>query len=55
MASECNVKVFCRVRPLNASEQERGDTVIVKFPTEETVVLSVNDVLVPIHCYMLSP
>ncbi|XP_062313229.1 kinesin heavy chain-like [Osmerus eperlanus] len=39
-ASECGVKVMCRFRPLNESEQSRGDKYIPKFKGEDTVVIT---------------
>lgn len=41
-ASECGVKVMCRFRPLNESEQSRGDKYIPKFKGEDTVVITVS-------------
>lgn len=42
MANECNIRVMCRFRPLNDSEEKSGSKVIAKFPndTEDTVILS---------------
>jgi kinesin family protein 5 len=42
MASECSVKVFCRVRPLNKSETERGDQVATTFRGDETILIGVG-------------
>jgi kinesin family protein 5 len=38
-ASECNIKVVCRFRPLNDSEEKAGSKFIVKYPqnTEDCV------------------
>ena len=36
MANECNIRVVCRFRPLNESEEKSGSKVIVKFPNNET-------------------
>ena len=41
-ADECNIKVICRVRPLNAAEERSGSQSIVKFPTEDTVSVAVS-------------
>lgn len=43
-ASECNIKVVCRFRPLNDSEEKAGSKFIVKFPsnTEEGVSIAVS-------------
>jgi len=32
MASECGIKVYCRFRPLNESEEKAGSKFIAKFP-----------------------
>lgn len=42
MANECNIRVMCRFRPLNESEEKSGSKVIVKFPSdaEDTLILS---------------
>uniref|UniRef100_A0A915K652 Kinesin-like protein n=1 Tax=Romanomermis culicivorax TaxID=13658 RepID=A0A915K652_ROMCU len=34
---ECGIKVFCRFRPLNKSEEESGSPFIAKFPAEDSV------------------
>ncbi|XP_022079908.1 kinesin heavy chain-like isoform X1 [Acanthaster planci] len=36
-ADECNIKVVCRVRPMNNSELASGSVVAVKFQNEDTV------------------
>lgn len=36
--SECNIKVVCRFRPLNDSEEKAGSKFIVKFPSTEDCV-----------------
>ncbi|BFZ02552.1 hypothetical protein BsWGS_05591 [Bradybaena similaris] len=36
-ASECSIKVICRVRPLNESEERAGSKFVLKFPTDESV------------------
>lgn len=35
MANECNIRVMCRFRPLNSSEEKIGSKISVKFPNEE--------------------
>lgn len=35
--SECSVKVFCRVRPLNKAEEASNSKFVPKFPSEETI------------------
>lgn len=41
--SECNIKVVCRFRPLNDSEEKAGSKFIVKFPqnTEDCISIAV--------------
>ena len=41
MANECNIRVMCRFRPLNESEEKSGSKLVVKFPkdTEDTVII----------------
>ena len=41
-ASECNIKVVCRVRPLNESEEKAGSKFVLKFPTEDSISLGVS-------------
>ncbi|KAL8577573.1 hypothetical protein ACOMHN_044253 [Nucella lapillus] len=36
MADECNIKVVCRVRPLNNSEEKAGSKFMLKFPTDDS-------------------
>ncbi|XP_013089022.1 kinesin heavy chain-like isoform X1 [Biomphalaria glabrata] len=36
-ASECNIKVICRVRPLNESEERAGSKFVLKFPTDDSI------------------
>ena len=42
MANECNIRVVCRVRPLNDSEERSGSKICLKFPkhAEDTLILS---------------
>jgi kinesin family protein 5 len=42
MANECNIRVMCRFRPLNKSEELIGSKMIVKFPSdsEDTAILN---------------
>jgi len=35
--AECNIKVVCRVRPLNESEEKAGSKFVLKFPSEDSV------------------
>jgi hypothetical protein len=41
-ADECNIKVVCRVRPMNNSELASGSVVAVKFQNEDTVSMGVS-------------
>lgn len=41
-ASECNIKVVCRFRPLNDSEVKMGSKYIAKFPSDDCVGISVS-------------
>ena len=42
-SGECNIKVVCRFRPLNDSEEKAGSKFIVKFPsTEDSVSIGVS-------------
>jgi kinesin family protein 5 len=34
---ECNIKVVCRVRPLNQTEEKAGSKFILKFPTDDSI------------------
>ncbi|CAM9541384.1 unnamed protein product [Lampetra fluviatilis] len=38
-AAECNIRVVCRVRPLNEAEQNRGDRAGLRFQGHDTVLL----------------
>ncbi|XP_063715858.1 kinesin heavy chain-like isoform X2 [Symsagittifera roscoffensis] len=38
--SECSIKVVCRVRPLNNSEKERGDSCVISVPSDEQISVS---------------
>lgn len=39
--SECSIKVICRVRPLNESEERTGSKFVLKFPTDESISIGV--------------
>ena len=41
-ASECNIKVVCRVRPQSGGEVQQGGLMIVKFPANDTIIHSVS-------------
>jgi len=36
-AEACNIKVVCRVRPLNATEEKAGSKFVLKFPTDDSI------------------
>lgn len=40
--SECNIKVVCRIRPLNESEEKAGSKFVLKFPTEDSISIAVS-------------
>ena len=39
---ECNIKVVCRIRPLNETEEKAGSKFVLKFPTDDSVSLGVS-------------
>ena len=39
--AECNIKVICRIRPLNESEEKAGSKFVLKFPTDDSVSVGV--------------
>ena len=41
-ASECNIKVVCRIRPQSEAEKKAGGSIVVKFPSNDTVIHSVS-------------
>jgi len=41
-ADECGIKVFCRFRPLNQSEEKSGSVSIAKFLSEDSVNVGVS-------------
>jgi len=44
--AECNIKVICRVRPLNESEEKAGSKFVLKFPTDDSVSIGVSRSLI---------
>lgn len=44
-AAECNIKVVCRFRPLNDSEEKAGSRFIVKFPQGAEDCISIGVIL----------
>ena len=45
-ADECNIKVVCRVRPMNEGEIASGSSVCVKFVSDESVQLGVSGLFI---------
>ena len=45
--NECSIKVVCRVRPLNESEEKTGSKFVLKFPTDDSIMIGVS-------CYLCS-
>jgi len=43
--AECNIKVICRVRPLNESEEKAGSKFVLKFPTDDSVSIGASQIL----------
>ena len=41
-SDECNIKVVCRVRPLNETEERAGSKFILKFPTDDSISVGVS-------------
>ncbi|ETN79732.1 hypothetical protein NECAME_02555 [Necator americanus] len=41
--AECGVQVFCRIRPLNKTEEKNGDRFLPKFPSEDTISIGLNE------------
>jgi hypothetical protein len=41
-ADECNIKVVCRIRPLNESEERAGSKFVLKFPTDDSIACGVR-------------
>ena len=41
-SSECNIKVICRVRPLNQSEEKAGSKYILKFLSDDALSIGVR-------------
>ena len=49
--AECNIKVVCRVRPLNESEEKAGSKFVLKFPSEDSVSIGVSISTISIQNY----
>lgn len=43
MSSDCNVKVMCRIRPLNQKELSAGDKAVVRAPTDTQISQGVRN------------
>ena len=43
MSSDCNVKVMCRIRPLNQKELAAGDKAVVSTPTDTQILQGVRN------------
>lgn len=41
-AADETIKVVCRVRPLNSTEEKAGSKFVLKFPSEETISCGVS-------------
>lgn len=41
-ASDVNIKVVCRVRPLNEIEEKAGSKFVPKFPSEDSLSFAVG-------------
>jgi len=41
-ADECNIKVICRIRPLNEAEEKAGSKFVLKFPTDDSISVAVS-------------
>jgi len=51
----CRIRVVCRVRPLNAKEQDTSDFVL-KFPDSgNTIELGVRDIIILTNSHYFSP
>lgn len=49
IAAEDSIKVVCRFRPLNDSEEKAGSKFIVKFPSEDNCI----SIAVSVICLIL--
>ena len=43
LANEDNIRVVCRFRPLNNSEEKTGSKFVVKFPDDQCASVSVRN------------
>ena len=44
--AECNIKVICRVRPLNENEERAGSKFVLKFPTDDSLSIAASLLLI---------
>jgi len=51
--AECNIKVICRVRPLNESEERAGSKFVLKFPTDDSVSIQASWLLLMLTIYFV--
>lgn len=48
--SECNIKVICRVRPLNDAEERNGSQMVVRVVNDDSVSLAVSEAFISSVC-----
>ena len=41
-SGDVNIKVICRIRPLNSSEEKAGSKFVLKFPTDDSISCGVS-------------
>jgi len=52
--AECNIKVICRVRPLNENEEKAGSKFVLKFPTDDSVSIGASWQFITKFCSIMS-
>lgn len=52
MSSDCNVKVMCRIRPLNQKELAANDKAVVSAPTDTQISQGVRNNAKSLHDYV---
>ena len=45
MPSDETIRVICRIRPLNSSEEKAGSKFVLKFPSDETITAGVSIII----------
>ena len=56
LPTEDNIRVVCRFRPLNDSEEKAGSKFVVKFPDEQCVHVSVRKIyFLPLFLFKIYP